>query len=278
GTSSYTAEVAITTPATPTALTITTTSLPDATVSVPYSRTVSASGGTSPYRWVVESGSLPPGISLSQFGDLSGTPTAAGSFTFTVRVTDAANATTNKTLTLLAKAIAPLTITTHDLPRASVGTTYSQQLGASGGQTPYVWSIQAGSPPEGLNLNQNGTISGTPERAGSSSFTVKLTDATQTSVTALLSITVNPATLQLTIDTQSLSDGVVGQDYSQTVSGSGGQKPYSWAIRNGRLPDGITLNTSTGVISGRPTTRSSQIFDVELTDQSGQIATKQFDV
>jgi hypothetical protein len=274
GPSSYSSEASVTTPATPTALTISTIELPEATVSVPYSRTIAAVGGKTPYRWVVESGSLPQGITMSQFGELAGTPAVAGTSNFTARVTDADNVTVNKSFSLVVKPAAVLTITTRELPRGSVGTSYSQQLGGTGGQTPYTWSLQSGNLPEGLSLNPTGIIQGNPEREGAASFVIKLTDATAASVTATLVITINPAVVQLTVETVSLPDGVVGADYSQTLKAIGGTAPYRWTIKSGTLPAGLTM-TAEGLISGRPVTNGEQTFTVEVADQSGQTATKQ---
>ncbi|MEW6130392.1 MAG: putative Ig domain-containing protein [Acidobacteriota bacterium] len=277
GASGYSSESSVRTPATSTNLSISTADLSEATVNVPYSRTLSASGGLPPYRWLVDSGTLPPGISLSQFGDLSGTPTSAGTFNFVARVNDTANNSVTKAFSLVVKAAAVLTITTKELPRGSVGTSYSQQLGASGGQTPYTWTIQSGSLPEGLTLTQTGNLQGTPERAGTSSFTLKLTDATSATTTTTLSLVINPATLLLTIQTVALPDGVVGETYSQTLIAAGGSSPYRWALKSGELPNGLTLSAN-GIISGTPTSSGEKSFEIEAIDQSGQRAIKQFEI
>ncbi|HSO75620.1 MAG TPA: putative Ig domain-containing protein, partial [Blastocatellia bacterium] len=199
GASSYSNEATVVTPATSSSLSISTTLLPDATVGVSYSRTLVASGGRPDYSWLVESGALPPGLSLSQSGTISGTPSTAGTSNFSLRVTDTDGGSTAKAMSLVVKSAAPLTITTSQLPKGSVGATYSQNLGASGGQTPYTWSIQSGNLPEGLTLNQTGAVSGTPEQAGSSSFALRLTDATGESVTATLSLVINPSALFLSL-------------------------------------------------------------------------------
>jgi hypothetical protein len=272
GTSSYTAEASVITPAVTPVLSVGTTELSEATVNVPYSRTLVANGGRPDYVWVVESGSLPPGLSLSQSGTISGTPTSAGTNNFAVRVTDSGGGSATKNLTLVVKPSAPLTITTGQLPRGSVGATYSQPIGASGGQTPYTWSRESGSLPEGLSLNQStGVISGAPERAGTASFVVKLTDATSATLTATLSIVINPAISALTLETVSLPDGVIGQDYSQPLKAVGGNGTYQWDIKTGKLPDGLRLSES-GIISGRPTTPGEVEFEVRVRDQSGQTA------
>lgn len=274
GASSYTSEVAIITPSTPSTLSVTTVDMPDATVQVPYSRTLVASGGTAPYTWVVESGSLPAGLALSQSGTISGTPTLPVTSNFVARVTDADNKTATKAFTLIVKPTAPLAITTRELPRGSVGTSYSQPLGASGGQTPYTWMIQSGNLPEGLLLNQTGVIAGTPERAGSFSFVLKVTDAVDASANVTLTITVNPSSTVLTIETESIADAVVGQDYSQTLRAAGGAAPYRWEMVSSTLPEGLTLSEA-GVITGRPVSSGEFPFTVKVTDQNGTSDTQQ---
>ncbi|MFY9611198.1 MAG: putative Ig domain-containing protein [Blastocatellia bacterium] len=277
GVSSYSNEATVITPATSSGLSISTTNLPDATVGVSYSRTLAASGGRPDYSWLVESGALPPGLSMSQSGTISGTPSSAVTSNFSLRVTDTDGGSAAKALTLVVKPIAPLTITTSQLPRASVGATYSQNLGASGGQTPYTWSIQSGNLPFGITLNQTGVLSGTPEQAGSSSFVLRLTDATGESVAATLSIVINPSGLFLSLETTSLPDAVTGRDYSQTLSAAGGNPPYRWELAGGRLPDGLRLS-DTGIISGRPATPGEVEFDVRVSDQSGLSLTRSFSI
>lgn len=272
GTSSYSNEAPVITPSTSTALSVGTADLPDATVGVAYSRTLAALGGNPDFTWLIDSGALPPGLSLSQTGSISGTPSTAGSFNFVARVTDSNANSASRAMTLVVRSAAPLTITSSQLPRGSVGGTYSQSVGASGGQTPYTWVVQSGSLPDGLTLNQTGVISGTPERPGTTSFLLRLSDSANAAVTTTLSITINPSGLVLSIDTAALPDGVVGADYSQTLMASGGNGPYRWEIKSGKLPDGLLLS-ETGVISGTPLTPGETQFEVRATDQSGQAIT-----
>ncbi|HKG23483.1 MAG TPA: putative Ig domain-containing protein, partial [Blastocatellia bacterium] len=277
GSSAFSGEASVITPITPSSLSVSTTEMPDATVEVSYSRALTAVGGAGGYAWVIETGSLPPGLTLSQTGTVSGIATTAGAYNFVARVSDSDNNRATKALSLLVKPAAPLTITTRQLPIASVGTTYSQTLGASGGQTPYTWSIQSGTLPEGLVLNQSGTISGIPDRAGSSSFVLKITDATGASQSATISMVVNPVSVQLSISTDSLSDGVVGQNYSQTLGAVGGNSPYTWELTSGALPAGVALSDS-GVISGRPLAPGEFDFEVQVRDQSGQSIRKSLSI
>src|SRR4029077_15867893 len=107
---------------------------------------------------------------------VSGTPTGAGSATFTVRVTDAASRTATQSLTLAV--IASLAITTTTLPAATVGAAYGQQLAATGGSTPYSWSLDAGSPPPGLTLSAAGGVGGTPPAGRASTLPCRVTGRT----------------------------------------------------------------------------------------------------
>jgi hypothetical protein len=172
------------------AVSITTTTVPPGTIGVIYNQTLVATGGATPYAWAVASGTLPAGVTLSGAGVLSGTPTVAGSSTFTVQATDAALRTATRALTVVVSA--PLGITTTTLPAATAGTAYSQALAATGGATPYTWAVAAGTLPAGLTLSSAGVLSGTPSTAATSSFTVRVTDADARTTTEALSVAVNP--------------------------------------------------------------------------------------
>src|SRR6266853_1165116 len=188
-----------TTQAIPTPLTITVSSMPSGTTQASYSATLSVSGGTAPYSWSITSGSLPSGLTISPSGQISGTPTQAGTFSFTVRVTDSSSpaqiATANLSI-VVAAAVTAVQITTSSLPSGQVSSAYSTSLAASGGTTPYTWSLSSGSLPAGLILVSSGQISGTPTTAGTSSFTVKITDSSSPaqSATAGLSLTITVTT------------------------------------------------------------------------------------
>ncbi len=174
------------------ALGVTTTSLSGGTVDAVYSATLVATGGTSPYTWE-NIGSLPDGLSLSTGGVISGTPTAEGDFSFTVKVTDSVENTDTKALSIHVAAVAPLGVTTTSLSGGTVDAVYSATLVASGGTSPYTWSIESGSLPDGLSLSTAGAISGTPTAEGDFSFTVKVTDSVENTDTQALSIHVEAA-------------------------------------------------------------------------------------
>ena len=141
---------------------ITTQTLPNGTVNSSYTATLTASGGSTPYAWSVSSGQLPPGVTLSAGGSLSGTPTSSGQFSFTVQVLDVASpqhmATATLNLTIAAAGLASLAVTPTVLPAGTVNTNYAATLNANGGTTPYSWSISSGQLPTGVNLAAVGKL------------------------------------------------------------------------------------------------------------------------
>src|SRR5437763_8885930 len=147
-------------------LQVTSSQLPGGTVGSAYSATLSASGGTSPYSWSLSSGTLPTGLILSSSGTLSGTPTVAGAFPFTVTVKDAVSGSASASLSINVVGLPPLQITSSQLPGGTVASTYSATLSASGGTSPYSWSVSSGTLPTGLSLSSSGTLSCTPTFGG----------------------------------------------------------------------------------------------------------------
>jgi subtilisin family serine protease len=240
-----------------------------------YSQTLTATGGTAPYSWSLASGStLPTGLILSTGGVLSGTPATAGPSNFTVKVSDNNGLSATKLFSLTIAAA--LTITSGSpMVYGTTGSTYSQTLTATGGTAPYSWSLASGSTlPTGLNLSTGGVLSGTPATAGSSNFTVKITDNNGLSATKLLSLTI-AAPLAIT-SSSTMPNGIAGSAYSQTLTATGGTTPYSWSLANGStLPTGFSLSGG-GVLSGTPATVGSSNFTVKITDNNGLSTTKLF--
>ena len=246
-------------------LTISPTSLPNWTIRAPYSQTLGARGCTGPCVWSTQ-GTLPPGISVSPLsGQVSGTPTTAGTFQFTVLVTDVKLDTGSQSYTVVIHDAPKITTTT--LPDGAVGTAYSQTLGVSNGTPPFTFAVTGGTLPPGLSLNQStGVISGTPNSGASSSFTITATDQAQAATSQTYSLAVRSTAI--TITTTSLPSATVGVAYSQTLAATGGKPPYAWSITSGALPGGLSLSSSTGVISGTPTGAGSFTFNARATDSA----------
>ena len=153
---------------------------------------------------------------------------------------------------------ADLVVTTSSLPNGTTGRGTRRCLDAAGGLAPYSWSVIGGGLPPGLSLNAaTGGITGTPTTAGHSSFTVQVTDGQVPfdTATRALSITVLPVSYPpLAITTTSLPNTKRNKNYSRTLAATGGLAPYVWSVVSGSLPTGLTLNATTGVISGKATT------------------------
>ena len=165
-----------------------------------------------------------------------------------------------------------LKIYTTTLPNAAIGSPYSQILLATGGKTPYVWTVDSGTLPDGLTLNFYGVISGTPTATSTTqTFTAKVTDSASPNVTATQSLTITITGGPLAIATTSLPSVLMGTAYNQTLAATGGSGTYTWALSSGTLPAGLNLNTSTGVISG--TASTAQTFTVKVTDSAATPAT-----
>jgi hypothetical protein len=250
-------------------------SLPDGTVGHPYSVTFSASGGTPPYTFTKPVGSLPPGLSLNHStGALTGTPTTAGTFSFTIKVTDSASPTPHTASIAYTLVISKLLLSPATLPNGTVATPYSVTLIASGGSPPYAYNV-SGSLPPGLSLNSlTGVLSGTPTTAGTYSFSIVANDShtpTPNSVTNAYTVVISPAG-PLTITTTSLPAATVGHADSATLGASGGTPPYTWLAKS-TLPPGLSLS-SAGVLSGTPTKAGSYTFSVEVKDSASHTDTK----
>ncbi|MBI4811173.1 MAG: putative Ig domain-containing protein, partial [Ignavibacteriales bacterium] len=253
-------------------ITVSPSTLPNGTVGLSYNQTLTASGGTSPYTFSVTSGSLPPGLTLSSAGLISGTPTTAGSFSFTVTSTDVQNCTGSQSYTVTIDC-PTITVNPATLPSGTVGATYNQTITASGGTSPYTFAVTGGALPPGLILSSGGVLSGAPTTVGNFSFTVTATDAQSCTGVRSYTLTINCPTI--TLSPSSLPNGTVGTPYSQTITASGGTAPYSFNLTSGTLPNGLGLSSS-GVLSGTPTEGGGFSFTVTATDAQGCTGSKSY--
>lgn len=237
-----------------------------------YSVNLSISGGTAPYTYSVVTGSLPPGLSVSN-GKISGTPTKAGSYTFTLKVTDKNGKTDTATCTIIILT-SPVNLNCGacDDDYINAGVAYSANLSVSGGTGPYTYSVVGGSLPNGLTVS-NGKISGTPTTAGSFTFTIKATDKNGNSDTTTCKIIVVAPPVDLKCGTCGANKAYKGNSYSATLAVSGGSPGYSFNVSSGSLPPGLSLSNSTGKITGTPTSTGTFTFTTKVTDAKGKTDT-----
>jgi hypothetical protein len=269
---------------------------PVGTVGSPYSFAFTGAGGCGPalpYQYSLIGGSLPPGLTLASSGQVSGTPTNAGGWSFWVNLSDQnppsaswcvpADAQREFTITINGAgspapgpgpgpAPAPvLSITTSSLPMATVGATYSTTLSASGGSGTKTWTVTAGSLPAGLSLSANGVVSGTPTAQGTASFTANVS-AGGASSQRQFSLGV-AAGLEIAAPATTVAE--VAVPLTIELNATGGSAPYRWELTQGSLPTHVGFigdqgNGSTALIKGVPATSGSFPLTFRVTDVLGR--------
>ena len=228
--------------------------LPTGQVGSSYYAALTATGDDPPFTWSITSGSPPPGLGLSSSGVISGTPTLAGSYSFTATVTDSTSATASQPFIINVNE-RPLRFTTTSLSIAEEGRSYSTTIGVSGGTSPYTWSITSGSLPTGLTLHSNnGYISGTPasDTAGSYSFIIEVTDSSPTTLsgTQSFSLLVEKGGYQATI---TIGSGLKAGETQVYVSASPLVKLHGGESTELDLDLGVSRSISVDSVVEHPT-------------------------
>ncbi len=263
----------------PKALAIITTSLADGQLDIIYSQTLKASGGNGSYSWSIVSGTLPVGFILrAKTGGISGTPGQAGTFKFTAQVSDGKDTTAKDLTIIILSNPKPLYINTSSLDPNEVGAPYYREMGASGGNGKYSWSISNGALPDGLSINaETGVVSGNATKEGIYGFTITVEDSEGTQKSQSLNLRIFPAPVISVNQLDWSKNGVVDEDFFRIVTVVGGTEQvnntYStWTIIGGSLPPGLEID-SYGDITGKPTEAGTFNFKVRLQDKLGGVAT-----
>jgi hypothetical protein len=246
------------------AITIAPATLASGVGGTPYNQTFTASGGTGPYNFTVATGTLPAGITLDVTGLLSGTPTMMGAFNFTIKATDAKGCAVTQPYTLTINNCP--TVTLGALPQGAVSVSYNQTIAVTPAAPAgsYTFTLSQGSLPPGLGLNPGtGVVSGMATVTGAYSFSVKA--ATANGCSGIQAYTLVIVCPNIVVNPANLPSGAVGTAYSQTLSASPAGGSYNFAVTSGSLPQGVSLNTATGVLSGTPSSNGTSNFTIAAT-------------
>lgn len=239
-------------------------------VGVPYNAQISVDNNTPPYTYSYD-GSLPDGVVLNPDGTLTGTPTTTGTFGFNVTATDSSNppCSENTPVSITVYNCSDLITDTSNIVTGTQNLEYSGSIIVSGGSGNYTYEITAGSLPDGLTLNSDGTIVGIPASPEVWPFTITTTDiVTNCYVIDSLTITINPACQTFSWQSFYLLPCYIGTPYNSRVVASNGTFPFAYSVISGSLPDGLSMDGS-GNITGTPTTKQTTYFTVGAVDQTG---------
>jgi hypothetical protein len=252
---------------------------PPAEVGKPYDLKIQGKGGCTPdfVRYDIVAGTFPPGLKVEpSTGEVSGIPTQGGVYKFWLQIsdlpqswcTDSKQSQWQFEITVLqGLQIAQRQST---LTPGQVGQTYNLQFTASGA-TPTSWTVSSGTLPAGLTLNSsNGLLSGTPTATGDYSFKISATDGTQSDTQTYTMSVVEP----LKVTAPAAAPAEVNRPFNVALTASGGKQGYKWALAPGStLPDGLSLDATTGAITGTPAAAGTSTVKVTVTDALGLTST-----
>lgn len=235
---------------------------------VAYTYTFQVSAGNPAPTWAVV-GTAPPGLTInSTTGVLSGTPTTAGSYNFTVTATNIGGVVTSPTLTIVVAAASTVPVFTTQNPLSGLtGVAYTYTFSASGSPAP-TFALNSGALPIGLLLASTGVLSGTPTTIGVSTFTVIAINTAGSAISNTITLTINALPVFTAFTPTS---GTVGSVYQYQFAAT--NSPTSWAVLSGSVPAGLALSPSSGLLSGTPTTAGSSTFAISATNVGGTAST-----
>ena len=239
----------------------------------PFASTLRVEGGLPPFRFWIAQGTLPAGLSLNpSTGVISGVPAVSGSFAFIVEATDSRFGVGRR---LLQFNVAPgnaipvsIVLSPQTVQVAPGATVQFTAVVQNTSQTAVVWSASAGS------ISPNGVFTA-PTIPGTAVVTAAAAASNGVHSSANISVRSLPSIAPLSIATSNLTSAQVDALYNVSIAAQGGTAPYSWSVTSGSLPNGLTLNPSTGVISGTVSRAGAFTFTTEVTDASAKTATRQ---
>lgn len=248
--------------------------VPNGTRGTPYSVSLRTLGGNPPYSWAIASGALPAGLTLDTgTGVVSGTPLENDNRSVQFCISDSSSATYIRSFSFnIGGGSTTINVSTgYNLGSAALNlSNWTKTLGASGAPS-YVWTVESGSSlPPGLVLSSAGVLSGTPTLAGNYSFLIRATDGGNSGNYGIRQFLLSVTPLNV-ISSTTLPFANVSTSYTGTIIAMGNVGPLTWAVApdGAALPPGLTLDSSTGVISGTPTSPGAYSFSIILTDSAG---------
>jgi hypothetical protein len=245
--------------------------LPNGNYGVSYSQQLTASGGSQPFTFTVTAGALPNGLTVDTTGLLSGSPLEVGTFMFTVQAVNSDGCTGSQayTLTIDCGTISILP-SNPILPAGQTGTFYSQTFTASGGASPFTFSVFAGTLPPGLTLDSAGNLTGTPTAGGTSNFTVHVVDAFNCAVNAAYSLTINVVFSVLNISPQC---GPAAGGTSVTINGFAFDPAATVTIAGNAATNVVVNGTGTQITADTAANSPGVSGDVVITNPGPATAT-----
>jgi len=247
--------------------------------------------GCEPYDWFeIVNGSLPPGLSLSRDGLISGVPTGAGLARFWVWNHDLTFAQggpswcerEDRSEREFSIPIDPgIAIVNPSVKPATVGQPYTETLAAkqvaslnslTGPDVQATWSLESGALPAGITLSTSGVLSGTPTSEGSYEFDVRAYKAGPEDTETFTLTVRQPVIVKSPLGPVQRPGSEVGIRFGKTFTATGGSGTYTWALVSGALPPGVALNPTRGTITGTPQTAGNFAFGLTATDSEGRVA------
>jgi hypothetical protein len=264
---------------------------PKAHVGQPYSLQLLAKAGCDLYRWEITNGSLPPGLTMSSSGLITGTPTASGPTEPWVTVHDLlpseggnewCGGDNKSERQFVFDAVPGLSIQNQSVPGGTIGQSYSVTFTAlsvtntnpvQGSPAAVTWSLQSGNLPAGVTFSPQGLLSGTPTSEGSYQFVVRAVGGGDTSDTETETLVVRqPITVTSPFTSRAAMRAEVSVPLNVPQTAAGGAGTFTWSVSGGTLPAGVTLGTD-GTLSGTPTVPGRFAFVMSAKDQENRTAT-----